>query len=58
MSPQMGRPKAENPKSKQIMVRLDTDSDRKLEELAAHYGEKRVAVIRRGIERLYAEMKK
>ena len=51
MSPQMGRPKAENPKSKQIMVRLDAETDRKLEE-------KKVAVVRRGIERLYAEIKK
>lgn len=58
MSPQMGRPKAENPKSKQIMVRLDAESDRKLEELAEYYGEKKVAVIRRGINQLYADMKK
>ena len=58
MSPQTGRPKAENPKSKQIMVRLDAETDRKLEELAEFFKEKKVAVVRRGIERLYAEIKK
>ena len=58
MSPQMGRPKAENPKSKQIMVRLDAETDRKLEELAEFFKEKKVAVVRRGIEKLYAEIKK
>ena len=41
MSPQMGRPKAENPKSKQIMVRLDAETDRKLEELAEFFKEKK-----------------
>jgi predicted transcriptional regulator len=54
----MGRPKAENPKSKQIMVRLDAETDRKLEELAEFFKEKKVAVVRRGIEKLYAEIKK
>ena len=58
MSPQMGRPKAKNPKSKQIMVRLDAETDRKLEELAEFFKEKKVAVVRRGIEKLYAEIKK
>ena len=58
MSPQMGQPKAENPKSKQIMVRLDAETDRKLEELAEFFKEKKVDVVRRGIERLYAEIKK
>ena len=58
MSPQMGLPKAENPKSKQIMVRLDAETDRKLEELAEFFKEKKVAVVRRGIEKLYAEIKK
>ena len=58
MSPQMGRPKAENPTSKQIMVRLDAETDRKLEELAEFFKEKKVAVVRRGIEKLYAEIKK
>ena len=58
MSSQMGRPKAENPKSKQIMVRLDAETDRKLEELAEFFKEKKVAVVRRGIEKLYAEIKK
>lgn len=58
MSPRVGRPKAENPKSKQIMVRLDAETDRKLEELAEFFKEKKVAVVRRGIEKLYAEIKK
>lgn len=55
-----GRPKADNPKSIQIMLRMDKETTDKLDELVAFYGdgETRVSVLRKGIDRLYADMKK
>ena len=37
MSPQMGRPKSENPRKKQLGVRFDDEELRKLDEVAEHY---------------------
>ena len=56
MSPRTGRPKSENPKLKQIGVRFDESTLKKLDTLVEHYEETRVEVIRRGIERLYSEL--
>ena len=50
MAAKMGRPKSENPKATQIGVRLDQDALDMLDENAAHYGETRVASLRRGIK--------
>ena len=58
MSPQMGRPKSENPRKKQLGVRFDDEELRKLDEVAEHYNETRVESIRRGVEKLYSEIKK
>lgn len=58
MSPRTGRPKAENPKVKQLGVRLDKDALDKLDVLTEHYKETRAEVLRRGIERLFSELKK
>lgn len=58
MNPRTGRPKSDNPKSKQTMVRFDEQTDKKLEELSKLFGETKAAVIRRGVDRLYAETKK
>lgn len=57
MSP-MGRPKSQNPKSNQITVRFDSETLKKLDESAKTLGETRVQVIRRGIEKVYSEIKK
>ena len=54
----MGRPKSENPKSVQLAVRLDKETLVKLDACAEAYGETRVQAIRRGIEKLYSEIKK
>lgn len=54
----MGRPKSENPKSTQLAVRLDKETLEKLDECAEAYQETRVQVIRRGIEKLFSELKK
>lgn len=54
----MGRPKSQNPKSSQITVRFDSETLKKLDESAKALGETRVQVIRRGIEKVYSEIKK
>lgn len=58
MSPRTGRPKADNPKVKQLGVRLDAETLDKLDILAEHYNETRVEILRRGIDKLFSELKK
>lgn len=58
MSPRTGRPKSENPKGKQLGVRLNKEQLEKLDTVAEHYKETRAESIRRGIERLYSDIKK
>ncbi len=58
MSPRTGRPKSDNPKGKQLGVRFDKEELKKLDMVAEHYNETRVSSIRRGIEKLYSEIKK
>lgn len=57
MSPRTGRPKSDNPKGKQLGVRFDKEELEKLDTVAEYYEETRVASIRRGIEKLYSEIK-
>jgi predicted DNA-binding protein len=54
----VGRPKAENPKDKELRVRIDKETEQTLKELAQHYNVSVSVVVRMGIERLYAEIKK
>lgn len=58
MSPRTGRPKADNPKVKQLGVRLDEKTLDKLDVLTDYYKETRAEVLRRGVEKLYSELKK
>lgn len=58
MSPRTGRPKSDNPKSTQLAVRLDDETLKKLDKVAAVYSETRVETLRRGIEKLYSELGK
>lgn len=58
MSPRTGRPKSENPKGKQLGVRFDEEQLKKLDSVADHYKETRAESIRRGVEKLYSEIKK
>lgn len=57
MSP-MGRPKSDNPKTKQLTVRLDGETLDKLDESAKALKTTRVEVIRKGIEKIFSETKK
>ena len=54
----MGRPKSDNPKAKQLTVRLDNDTLEKLDKSAKILGETRVQVIRKGVEKIFSELKK
>lgn len=58
MSPRTGRPKSENPKGTQLGVRLNDEQLEKLDAVSEHYKETRTDSLRRGIEKLYSEIKK
>lgn len=58
LSPRTGRPKSDNPKATQLSVRLDDEILEKLDKVANKNSETRVQTIRRGIEKLYSELKK
>ena len=47
MSPRIGRPKSQTPKNKQLGVRFDDETLKKLDKLVEYYNETRVEVIRR-----------
>lgn len=57
-NPRMGRPKIDNPKGTQLGVRFDKEGLNKLDVIAEHFNETRAESLRRGIEKLYAEIKK
>ena len=54
----MGRPKSENPKDKRILVRLDDETSKLLDENAQHFKESRVEAVRRGIREVNKGIKK
>ena len=54
----MGRPKIENPKSKQISVRLDNETFEKLEECSKTLNLTRVEVLRKGVDKIFSDIKK
>ncbi len=58
MSPRTGRPKSNNPKSTQLAVRFDKETLWKLDEVSRKNSDTRVETIRKGIEKLYSEIKK
>ena len=58
MRPRTGRPKAENPMEKELRVRIDKEPEQALIALAHLYNVPVSVVVRMGIERLYAEIKK
>lgn len=58
MSPRTGRPKSDKPKRTQLGVRFDKEQLEQLDVVANHYGETRAESIRRGVQRLYSEIKK
>lgn len=57
MSP-TGRPKSDNPKATQLTVRVDKETLEKLDICADFFKETRAQVIRRGIDKLFSDLKK
>lgn len=55
MSPRTGRPKAENPKSVDVKVRLDEQTNKQLLAHCKAHGITRAEALRRGIELLLAQ---
>lgn len=58
MSPKVGRPKSENPKSNPIHVRLDSETKGILEQYCLQEEIPKTEGIRRGIHKLRSEIKK
>jgi hypothetical protein len=58
MSPRTGRPKSEKPKQTQLGVRFDDEQLKQLDVVANYYGETRAESIRRGVQKLYSDIKK
>lgn len=52
LSPKMGRPKSENPKTDSIHVRLDSETKEILEKYCEQEGISKAEGIRRGIHQL------
>lgn len=55
MSPRTGRPKTENPINIRTSVRLDAETDRKLEAYCAEHGITKGEAIRTGVHLLLRE---
>lgn len=55
MSPRTGRPKADNPKSVRYSIRLDEDTERKLQLYCDKHGITKGEAIRRAIGELLVE---
>ena len=52
MSPRMGRPKAENPKDVRYSIRLDAETEKKLQEYCKKHEITKGEAIRQGIRML------
>ena len=57
MSPRTGRPKSNKPKQTQLGVRFDDEQLEQLDIVAEYYDETRVESIRRGVQKLYSDIK-
>lgn len=58
MSPPAGRPKSENPKDTMIRVRMDKETVERLDACAKALETSRSEIIRIGIDKVEAEIKK
>ncbi len=57
MSPRTGRPKKENPINIRTSVRLDAETDRKLNDYCKKHGITKGEAVRKGVHLLLAEEK-
>lgn len=58
MSPKVGRPKSDNPKSNDIKVRIDNITHQKLIQYCKANNQTKAEVIRQGIELVLSQNKK
>ena len=58
MSPRTGRPKAENPKAIRYSIRLDEDTERRLQTYCEEHGITKGEAIRKGIHLLLSQKEK
>lgn len=58
MSPRIGRPKSDNPKSEQIKIRATKDDKRLLDKCCEMTGKTQYEVVMDGIRKVYAEVEK
>ena len=57
LTPQVGRPKADNPKASRFSIRLDADTEEKLAKYCEEQCVSKGEAIRRGIHLLLSEKK-
>lgn len=57
MSPRTGRPKAENPKAIKYSIRLDADTEKRLQSYCEEHGITKGEAIRQGIHLLLEQKK-
>ena len=57
MSPQMGRPKSENPKETIVKARIDAATNEKLNDYCRTHGKTKTDVVREGIDLVLGEKK-
>ena len=52
MSPRTGRPKAENPKTERLFIRITPEEKKEIQEFSEKYGYSLLELLRIGIETL------
>lgn len=57
-SKKMGRPPSENPKTKTLRIRVNDNTEKKLEECATEMELNKSEVIRRGIDIMHSSLNK
>lgn len=57
VSPRTGRPKSENPKEIEVKARIDSETNKRLQEYCQKNGKTRTDVVREGIELILGKKK-
>lgn len=57
LSPRTGRPKSERPKEIEVKARIDTETDKRLQEYCKTHNKTRTDVVRKGINLVIGQEK-